>query len=376
MINREMKKILSLLFLFFLLYACRSGNDAASGDNGRQVRPVAAKKTSTLLEPAAGLSLAAGEDIPLRLEVPDTVQLDSVQLFLDGKLLFTLVAGSGFRSGEAVEALIPTAGFKLGKKSLRMKLFFPGGSSENQVRSIFLLAGTEATQYTYRVEKIYVHDVKAFTQGLQYVDGWLYEGTGDYGSSSLRKVELESGKVEKVRDLDSQLFGEGITVLGERIYQLTYKSQVGFIYDKESFEELQKIYYQNKEGWGLTHNGSELIMSDGTHVIYFLDPEMFTVNRQIEVYDHKGRADSLNELEYIDGKIWANRYYSDEIVIIDPETGTVEGRINLKGLLKAEDRKPSTDVLNGIAWDAEGKRLFVTGKRWPKLFHISLREVK
>ena len=209
-------------------------------------------------------------------------------------------------------------------------------------------------------------------RGLQYVDGWLYEGTGNYGTSSLRKVNLETGEVEKIRNLDASLFGEGITVLGERIYQLTYKSQVGFIYDKSTFEEIQKVYYQNKEGWGLTHNGEELIMSDGTHVIYFLDPEMFTVTRQIEVYTDKGRAESLNELEYIDGKIWANRYYTDEIVIIDPETGKVEGRINLKGILKASDRKSSTDVLNGIAWDEEEKRLFVTGKFWPKLFEIKL----
>ncbi|MCK4748912.1 MAG: glutaminyl-peptide cyclotransferase, partial [Bacteroidales bacterium] len=154
------------------------------------------------------------------------------------------------------------------------------------------------------------------------------------------------------------------------IYQVTYKSQVGFIYDKSSFKEIQKIYYQNREGWGLSHNGEELIMSDGTHVIYFLDSEMFTINRQIEVYDNKGRADSLNELEYINGKIWANRYFTNEIVIIDPETGKVEGRINLKGILKATDRKTSTDVLNGIAWDEAANRIFVTGKYWPKLFEI------
>ncbi len=182
------------------------------------------------------------------------------------------------------------------------------------------------------------------------------------------------GEVTKIRNLDPSLFGEGITVLGERIYQLTYKSQVGFIYDKSTFEEIQKVYYQNKEGWGLTHNGEELIMSDGTNVIYFLDPEMFTINRQIEVYHNEGPANSLNELEYINGKIWANRYYTDEIVIIDPESGKVEGRINLKGILKAADRKPTTDVLNGIAWDAEGERLFVTGKFWPKLFEIRIRQ--
>jgi glutamine cyclotransferase len=149
---------------------------------------------------------------------------------------------------------------------------------------------------------------------------------------------------------------------------------VGFIYDKESFQEIQKVYYKNREGWGLTNNGEELIMSDGTNIIYFLDPEMFTINRQIEVYHNVGPANSLNELEYINGKIWANRYFTDELVIIDPETGIVEGRINLKGILKAAHRRASTDVLNGIAWDGEGERLFVTGKYWPLLFEIRIRE--
>ena len=204
-----------------------------------------------------------------------------------------------------------------------------------------------------------------------------WKNHGQYVSTVAKFVDpyLESGEIAQIRDLDPSLFGEGITVLGDRIYQLTYKSQVGFIYDRSSFEEIQKVYYQNREGWGLTHNGRELIMSDGTHVIYFLDPELFTVIRQIEVYSDEGPADSLNELEYINGKIWANRYYTDEIVIIDPETGKVEGRINLKGILKAADRKSSTDVLNGIAWDEAGDRVFVTGKFWPRLFEIRLRQL-
>ena len=236
-----------------------------------------------------------------------------------------------------------------------------------------MLADAPPAEYGYSVVRAYPHDVKAYTQGLQFADGWLYEGTGNYGTSSLRKVELNTGKVVQIRNLDQSLFGEGITVFGKRIYQLTYKSQVGFIYDKDSFEELQKIYYQNKEGWGLTHNGEELIMSDGTHVIYFLDPQMFTVNRQLQVYTDKGPADSLNELEFIKGKIWANRYFTDEIVIIDPVSGKVEGRINLKGILPASDRKTGTDVLNGIAWDEKNDRYFVTGKFWPTLFEIKLR---
>ena len=298
----------------------------------------------------------------MQIGCPDTVSVDSIQVFLGGALRQTF-------SGK-MEASLFTAGESTGKSSLRMRVFLTGGKAENLSQQITFLSDLDPVKYGYRVVNEFAHDVTAFTQGLQYVDGWIYEGTGNYGTSSLRQVKLETGEIEKIRNLDQSLFGEGITVLGERIYQVTYKSQVGFIYDKSSFKEIQKIYYQNREGWGLSHNGEELIMSDGTHVIYFLDPEMFTINRQIEVYDNKGRADSLNELEYINGKIWANRYFTNEIVIIDPETGKVEGRINLKGILKATDRKTSTDVLNGIAWDEAANRIFVTGKYWPKLFEI------
>ncbi len=277
---------------------------------------------------------------------------------------------SGQALQEQLDFTIFTKGENTGKTGLRLRVFFPNGTSENHSQQITLLSDLVPVNYTYRVVNEYAHDPKAYTQGLQYDDGWLYEGTGNYGTSSLRKVNLETGEVSQIRNLDQSLFGEGITVFGERIFQVTYKSQVGFIYDKSTFEEIQKVYYQNREGWGLTHNGKELIMSYGTNVIYFLDPEMFTINRQIEVYHNEGPAQSLNELEYINGKIWANRYYTDEVVIIDPETGKVEGRINLKGILKARDRKPNTDVLNGIAWDAERERIFVTGKYWPKLFEI------
>lgn len=369
---------MSRYFLFLLvsltvLSACGPKNGVSGKKAPRkQERPSAPVRVSTLVEPGESLQLALGQDIPVRLEYPDSVVVDSVQVFLGGRLLHTLVANIGFPEEGPLEARIPSGSQATGRSGLRLRVYFNGGKAENQSRQITFLSDREPEIFNYSVVNEYPHDIKAYTQGLQYVDGWLYEGTGNYGTSSLRKVKLESGEVEKIRNLDASLFGEGITVMGERIFQLTYKSQVGFIYDKSSFEEIQKVYYQNKEGWGLSHNGQELIMSDGTHVIYFLDPEMFTVTRQIEVYDHKGRMDSLNELEYINGKIWANRYYTDEIVIIDPETGRVEGRVNLKGILKTGDRQPGTDVLNGIAWDSEGERLFVTGKYWPKLFEIRL----
>ena len=348
-----------------------------SGGGNTERAPVPQPKQSrisTLVEPAEALTLPMGTEIGVQLSIPDTVALDSVQAFLGGALVQTISEFPRLKEEGTIAFTLPTEGSSTGKSGLRIRLFFAGGLSENQSRQLTFLSDVAPVQYSYQVVGEYPHDPAAYTQGLQYDEGVLYEGTGNYGTSSLRQVRLETGEVIKIRDLEQSLFGEGITVMGQRIYQLTYKSQVGFIYDKSSFEQIQKVYYQNREGWGLTHNGEELIMSDGTNVIYFLDPEMFTVNRQLEVYDNDGPANSLNELEYIEGKLWANRYYTDEIVIIDPESGKVEGRINLKGILKAADRKPSTDVLNGIAWDSKGNRVFVTGKFWPKLFEIRIRE--
>ena len=336
--------------------------------------PAETSRLSSLLEPADALTIPVGEDIRVVLAIPDSVEVDSVSVYLGGSLNHTIRVSSAVGMQDSLEIMLATDGEQTGKSGLRVRLFFSGGTSENHSRQLTFLSDVVPVEYGYRVVNEYPHDVLAYTQGLQYVDGELFEGTGNYGTSSIRRVNLETGEVKQIRDLDQQLFGEGITVLGERIYQLTYKSQVGFIYDKTSFQEIQKVYYQNQEGWGLTNNGEELIMSDGTNVIYFLDPEMFTINRQLQVYHNEGPANSLNELEYINGKLFANRYFTDEIVIIDPESGKVEGRVNLKGILQAAHRKPTTDVLNGIAWDKEGDRLFVTGKYWPLLFEIRLVE--
>ncbi|MDF1575056.1 MAG: glutaminyl-peptide cyclotransferase [Bacteroidales bacterium] len=363
--------LLLLSLFFFTARSCSSGN----GSTERiPVSPANPDKITRLLEPSAPLSIPVGEEIRVVLVIPDTVRVDSVNVYLGGKLKRSIHASAEEPVRGSFEFLLPGEGENTGKSGLRLRLFFADGRSENHSSQLTFLSNVKPREYTYQVVSAYPHDVSAYTQGLEYVDGVLYEGTGNYGTSSLRRVSLETGEVTRIRNLDQSLFGEGISVLGDRIYQLTYKSQVGFIYDRATFEEIQKVYYQNREGWGLTNNGQELIMSDGTNVIYFLDPEMFTIKRQIEVYHDQGPASSLNELEYIDGKIWANRYFTDEIVIIDPQTGRVEGRINLKGILKATDRKPDTDVLNGIAWDREGDRIFVTGKRWPLLFEIRIIE--
>jgi len=227
------------------------------------------------------------------------------------------------------------------------------------------------TFYTYEVVNVYPHDRSAFTQGLVYEDGLLYEGTGLYGQSTLRKVDLESGEVLQLHELEDRFFGEGVTIFGDRIIQLTWRSNVGFVYDKRTFELLETFTYPT-EGWGLTHDGERLIVSDGTSILYFRDPVTFEEIGRIEVFDESGPVTMLNELQYVNGKVYANVWLTERVAIISPDTGQVTAWVDLQGLLTAEDLSEPVDVLNGIAYDAENDRLFVTGKLWPWLFEIVL----
>ena len=231
------------------------------------------------------------------------------------------------------------------------------------------LSGSEEPipNYTYRIVNYYPHDSGAFTQGLVYEDGFLYEGTGRWGQSSLRKVELETGKILQSYGLSYRFFGEGITIYNDKIIQLTWKSGTGFVYDKESFELLQRFRYPY-EGWGITHDGERLIVSDGTSTLHFLDPGTFEERGSIEVHAGRDPVTNLNELEFIGGLIYANVWQTDLIAEISPETGEVVGWIDLSGIMEAD----GVDVLNGIAYDREEGRLFVTGKLWPKLFEIEI----
>jgi glutamine cyclotransferase len=225
--------------------------------------------------------------------------------------------------------------------------------------------------YTYKIVNTYPHDRNAFTQGLVFEDGVLYEGTGLHGQSTLRKVELETGDILRILTLPAQFFGEGVTIYGNKLIQLTWQSNVGFIYDKESFELLQEFNYST-EGWGITHDGKRLIMSDGTSTLHFLDPETFQEIGQIEVYDRNGPVTKLNELEYVQGEIYANIWKTDRVARIAPLTGRVMGWIELENILSPEDRNHRVDALNGIAYDAKNDRLFVTGKFWPKIIEIEM----
>ena len=232
-------------------------------------------------------------------------------------------------------------------------------------------AAWKPRSYTYRVTNTYPHDHGAFTQGLVYERGFLYEGTGLYGRSSLREVVLETGQVTRIRRLESRYFGEGITIFGNRILQLTWVARTGFVYNRETFERVRSFNYTS-EGWGITHDGRRLIVSDGTPTLYFRNPDTFEEVGRVEVRDEMGPVTRLNELEYVEGEIYANVWESDLIARIDPESGRVVGWIDLSGLLPGREQFGADAALNGIAYDVDGKRLFVTGKRWPKLFEIEV----
>jgi glutaminyl-peptide cyclotransferase len=240
----------------------------------------------------------------------------------------------------------------------------PAAAATPEARSV--------TYYGYDIVNQFPHDPEAFTQGLVYENGWLYESTGLYGRSSLRRVDLETGRVEQLYQLPDEYFGEGITIWQDRIIQLTWREGTGFIYDKETFE-LRDSFSYDTEGWGLTHDGQWLIMSDGSATLYFRDPETLAEIGRVTVIDQWGQpVRRLNELAYIEGEVYANVWQTDRIARIDPETGYVTGWIDLTGLLRGIPLTGPVDVLNGVTYDAENGRLFVTGKWWPVLFEIEL----
>lgn len=231
-------------------------------------------------------------------------------------------------------------------------------------------AARDVPLYGYQIQRVFPHDPRAFTQGLQYLDGFLYEGTGQHGQSSIRKVKLETGEVVQKRNIPAEHFGEGITVWKNDLIELTWQSHVAFVYDRQTFEPKKQFSYPG-EGWGLTHDGTDLIMSDGTDQLRRLDPVTFAEKGRIRVTAAGAPLRNLNELEFVKGEIFANIWMTDQVARIAPDTGRVTGLLDLTGLLTASERA-RTDVLNGIAYDAEHDRLFVTGKWWPKLFEIKV----
>jgi len=259
----------------------------------------------------------------------------------------------------------------IGSSSFRVEAEKTDGLKNTKSRSISAVSDVVPKKLTYKIVNTYTHSKKYYTQGLEYHDGFLYEGTGENGTSGIYKIHPKTGETVLAYDMDEKYFGEGITILNDKIYQLTYRAQKGFVYNLEDFAVIDSFLFKSKQGWGLVNDGKNLIMSDGTHVLTWLDPNDLSIIKTLQVANNNGIMNNLNELEFINGSLYANIYQTETIVEIDIETGKILSEINLKGIIDMyHNQKDRIDFMNGIAYDMENNRIFVTGKLWPKLFEV------
>lgn len=341
-------RILNWIFLgsWLALTACQSAKTASS---------------IYFLSPESGTELSTNASVFVKLQFPEGQTADSIVYFVDEQRVAAVKDTQGVK--------LDTKAMKMGNRLLAAKVY-QGADAQEITTSILIKPAQNPVQLNYQVQAVYPHDTTSYTQGLEFHEGVFYESDGEYGGSSLRKVDPLSGKVLRKLDLSDKLFAEGLTVLNNQIIQLTWQENMGIVYDKNSFKQLSTFPYQNsREGWGLCNDGTKLYKSDGSNLIYFLNPNTYQEEGFIEVYDSNGPVDQLNELEYIDGKIYANVYQSRRVVIIDPKTGAVTAEIDFSGLSVSN---ANADVLNGIAYDKATRRIWVTGKKWNKLFQIKV----
>lgn len=360
-----MKYLLSvIMFISLILPGCSSEPKTKTGAKSIET------KLAKLVMPIDNAIISKSEPLEIQLDLRENAaeKIDSIGVYFNDKFITTIENTQGIIS-------VDIENLRLGSSNLFVKIFKSDGSQENKLARIKILSGKAPKKYVYEVLSEYPHDKESYTQGLLFHEGYLYESTGQRGKSKLLKLNLETGEAIQSHDLPSNYFGEGLTLLNNRLFQLTWTSGQGFIYDLNSFKPIGNFSFTG-EGWGLCTNGKQLIMSNGTKELVFLNPDNFKVTRRIEATNNKGSITKLNELEYINGEIWANFYEYNKYLIyrINPQTGEVNSVIDLTGIVKKEDSHYLIDVLNGIAYDAENERLFVTGKNYPKVYEIRLVE--
>jgi len=325
------------------------------------------------ITPEAGGSYKSGDAVSVQAHYSASLKPDSIVYLLDSVRI-----GS---KKDSTALSLKTDSMPLGPRIITARVYTAGKSQEAST-NIVLLPSKAPVDYTFKVEKVFPHDTTMYTEGLLYQDGVMYESGGGYltppngeeadGQSSLRKFDLNTGKDIKKIMLDPKVFGEGIAVIGDKVVQLTWKEKIAYVYDKNTFKLLNTVPFNvGVEGWGMCFDGKKLYMDDSTNRIWFLDKDTYRQTGFIDVYDDKGPVKEINELEYIDGKIYANVFTTDTIIAIDPKTGAVLERIDLAALYPQDKRSPNANVLNGIAYDAATKRIFITGKKWPKMFQVS-----
>lgn len=322
------------------------------------------------LNPESGTNYKAGDAVNVNVKL-GSAKMDSVVYLLDSVRL------TSKKDTSAVS--IKTDTLPLGPRVITARVF-SGGKSQEVSTNIVLLAAKAPEEYTYKVVKVYPHDTSAYTEGLLYQDGHIYESTGNKGRSAIQKSDLETGKVLQKQLINPKHFGEGSAIVGNKIVMLTWQDSIGYVFDKSTFKILNTFNYNvGVEGWGMTNDGKKLYVDDSTNRIWFLDKDSYQQIGHIDVYDNKGPVNAVNEMEYINGKIYANVYTYNIILVIDPKTGAVLQKVDMSNLWPKSqhptswrDVEEDNNVLNGIAWDEKGKRLLVTGKKWPHIYQISL----
>lgn len=350
------------LALVLLLSCCRKNAPQRSPEP-----PGAAVKTQTsLVLPKANTVVTSGDPVQIEIQpLRQDIRIDSIGL-VAGKIA-EIILKPPFH-----DLQWSSEGSRVGQTTLRVWVYYNDSLRDAHTVGLVILSDIVPKTYQYRVIRQYPHDDQAYTQGLFYDAGVLYESTGLEGKSSIRIVDIASGKPLKKVTLAPQYFAEGIALMNDQVYQITYKSQIGFIYQKETLELVRSFDYPFREGWGLTTDGENLIMTDGSAQLYIIDPEYYAQIDRIEVMDNKGLVDSLNEIEMAQGKILANIYGESQIILIDPSSGKVTGRVDLDALMPEGSRGNYNKVLNGIAYNPQNGHLYVTGKNWPVLYEIEL----
>jgi glutamine cyclotransferase len=355
--------ILSVVLLFT---SCQNGNKLSSGQNNTQNLSEEKPEVIEFVRPFNGSKFKSGDKIVIQVRrICDTIKVDSIKIITGSKYHSTL------RGIDSIVA-VNTSDFKVGQLDIHAEAFTKKGRFVSSTVLVTILSDIKPTNYSFKVIKTYPHSRNAYVQGLIYENGSFYESNGEYGNSSLQKIDLLTGEVIKSISVDRSVFAEGITLYKNEVYQLSWREQTCFVYDKFTFALLRKIRYEISQGWGLEFDGNNFLMTDGSNTVYFMEPENLTQVDQIEVYDDSGPVDKLNELEMINGQLYANVYYKNYIVIIDLKTGKAVGKIDFTGLLPKGEYDEGTNVLNGIAWNPANGHLFVTGKNWPELFEVEL----
>jgi glutaminyl-peptide cyclotransferase len=346
--------IILILSLFITAFSC-------SSNSSKSRKPV----SSIAVQPAKN-NYVFGEKVSVNVKTKTRDgQIESIKLYFNNQLI---------KESKELDFTVENVLIeKLGSGNFTVEAVKTDGLKNSRSLVINTVSDVVPEKLTYQIVNTFPHSKTHFTQGLEFYNGFIYEGTGEYGTSGIFKSDLKTGKTLQSQMLAEKYFGEGITILNEKIYQLTYRSQKGFVYKLSDFAVIDSFQFKSKEGWGLTNDGTHLIMGDGTHLLTWLNPNDFSVVKTLQVANNKGIINYLNELEYINETIYANVYTTDLIVQIDPNTGKILSEINMAGIINIyKNTQDKIDYLNGIAYDNKSDRLFVTGKLWPKMFEIKL----